>query len=318
MRNTAPIFLLGLQRGGTNQLLNVLRSHPDTYWPTGELHAVYRPRGVAADGAVAELWRVLRYAPLVATSGDFLNPHRPPRLPSLAGWRGRWLDRTLLWASRTNAPEVKAYKAALAAHGLIDDDGPPPSRLVVKLVNYNVALLDALARLYPDARFVGLVRDPFALAESRLARGTPLDAAMAVYAFVEQIFAAAEAAGAPLRVVRFEDLLAAPEATMRLVLDACGLDAARMRGVCLQNKTRVADATGRVVRFTLSDGYYAFEDVQNHMRADVNTTAVSRLCAAQKDEIGRLCAAAIERRGYRSPDAGPTEQDRTVAAIPEG
>lgn len=297
----APIFLAGLQRGGTNQVMNVLRSHPDTFWPAGELHAVYRPSRARTKGLATYLRRLLRYAPLYAAAGDFLNPHRLAGDVSLAGWRGRWLDATLDWASRTNAAETTAYKSALVENGLIDADGPPPSRLVIKLMNYNVGLMGELARLWPDARFIGVLRDPFALAESRLVRGAALDDVMSLYAFVEETLARAENDGLPLRVVRFEDLIETPAPVMRDILAACDLDPSHMRGVCLQDKTRVADADGRVVRFTTTDGFYAFEDVHKHMRRDVNAAAVSRLSAAQKEEIGRLCATAIARRGYEAP-----------------
>ena len=48
-----PIFLLGIQRGGTNQILNILRSHPATFWPSGEFHEVFRPRSLRGRGAGA-------------------------------------------------------------------------------------------------------------------------------------------------------------------------------------------------------------------------------------------------------------------------
>ena len=84
-----PIFLLGIQRGGTNQVLNILRSHPATCWPQGEFHEIFRPRGLRAEGP-ARLWQKLRrYAPILLTAGDILDPDRPPRRPGLlAGRRG--------------------------------------------------------------------------------------------------------------------------------------------------------------------------------------------------------------------------------------
>jgi hypothetical protein len=252
------------------------------------------------------LERLLRYAPFLVTEGDILNPHRPDRILRLEGWRGRWLDSTLYAASRANAAEINGYRSALVDRGLIDAGASPPSRLVVKLVNYNVGLVNELALLYPDARFIGILRDPYAVAESRLVRGTSLSDAMEIYVYVERVFAEAELKGLPLQVFRFEDLIANAASTIREVLAACRLDMSRMRGVCLQDKTRVADATGRVVRFMLTDGYYAFSDVQNHMRRDANSAGVSRLSADQKIEIGRLCAEAIARRGYHAPSPSQT------------
>ena len=79
-----PIFLLGIQRGGTNQLLNILRSHPDTCWPQGEFHEVFRWRGLRREGPRAVLAKTIRYAPVRVGVGDILDPDcRAPRwIPS--------------------------------------------------------------------------------------------------------------------------------------------------------------------------------------------------------------------------------------------
>ena len=76
-----PIFLLGIQRGGTNQLLNVLRSHPATYWPGGEFHEVFRPRSLRAEGPLRSLRKLARYAPIL------LDRRRHPRPRPAAGAR---------------------------------------------------------------------------------------------------------------------------------------------------------------------------------------------------------------------------------------
>lgn len=75
MSDSAPIFILGLQRGGTNQLLNALRSHPDTIWPDGEMHEVLRPKP-ALRGATAKT--LAGYLPTALRSGDIMNPRRAP------------------------------------------------------------------------------------------------------------------------------------------------------------------------------------------------------------------------------------------------
>ena len=89
-----PIFLLGIQRGGTNQVLNILRSHPDTTWPQGEFHEVFRWRGLRREGLGAVVAETLRYAPVRLGAGDILDPDRKaPREGLLTGRRGQRRSR---------------------------------------------------------------------------------------------------------------------------------------------------------------------------------------------------------------------------------
>ena len=116
-----PVFLLGIQRGGTNQLLNILRSHPDTSWPQGEFHEVFRWRGLRREGARAVLAKTLRYAPIRLGAGDILDPdRRAPRAGLLVGRRGRAVAAGLAAATAANRGAVRDYKAALRAHGMLE------------------------------------------------------------------------------------------------------------------------------------------------------------------------------------------------------
>ena len=109
-----PIFLLGIQRGGTNQLLNILRSHPDTCWPQGEFHEVFRWRGLRREGVRAVIAKTLRYAPVRLGAGDILDPdRRAPATGMLAGRRGRAVKAGLAAATAANRQAVLAYKADL-------------------------------------------------------------------------------------------------------------------------------------------------------------------------------------------------------------
>ena len=45
MLNKRPIFIIGFARGGTNIILNLLRSHPDVCSPRGETDQVFRGKG---------------------------------------------------------------------------------------------------------------------------------------------------------------------------------------------------------------------------------------------------------------------------------
>ena len=78
--------------------------------------------------------------------------------------------------------------------------------MLVKALNYNLAFVPDLLALYPDARFVGLIRDGRAVCEGHVARGAGLADAAAAYAYVGRRLIELEARGLPLKTWRFEDL----------------------------------------------------------------------------------------------------------------
>ena len=143
---TGPIFILGLQRGGTNQPLNILRSHPSTYWPAGEFHEPFRPRSLKRE-RLAALRKLVRYAPIWLTAGDVLNLDAPLRKPRpLRGFAGRALRAGLASSCRSNVELITTYKTTLRERGFYSDD-TPPDRMVVKVMNYNVGLVPDLLEL---------------------------------------------------------------------------------------------------------------------------------------------------------------------------
>ena len=296
--NGGPIFLLGIQRGGTNQVLNILRSHPATCWPQGELHEIFRPRGLRAEGPARMLQKFRRYAPILFTAGDILDPDRPPKRPGLlAGRRGAALFAAVEASAAANRASVAAYKAALLERGLIDP-AAAPDRLVTKAMNYGLAFVPDLLALWPDARFVGVIRDGRAVCEGHTVRGAGLAEAIAAYDFVGRQLIDLEAAGLPLRTWRFEDLLADAPGTAAAIYAFCGLDRAATRGVCLQDKERIPKAGGGVAGMRKVAHYYGFEEMGRHMRADANASALARLPAAAEAEITARCRPVLAHFGY--------------------
>ncbi|MGR3594054.1 MAG: sulfotransferase family protein [Limimaricola soesokkakensis] len=296
MPETGPIFLLGLQRGGTNQILNALRSHPDTYWPNGELHEVLRPRRPASLAAL-RCWA--GYLPTLMRRGDVLNPRRPPG--PLGARDLKWLHAALMRACADNTGEVRRYRRALAEQGFGPEAGSFGSRLVVKLVNYNVGLAPDLARIYPDATFIGLMRDPFGICESMMARGARPETILPLYRYVGERLLDLEAQGLPVTIIRLEDMVADFRQVVENVYAACGLDANATSGLCLQRKERVLAPDGRLVGMNKIDTFHAFDSVNAHMRKDVNRAARAGLPPQAVNGVLHSCSALMERFGYATP-----------------
>ena len=226
-----PIFILGIQRGGTNQILNILRSHPATCWPQGEFHEVFRPRSLRAE-KTRGLAKLRRYAPICLTAGDILDPDTPPAARDCSP--GRAAGRSapgLEGPAAANHASVAAYKAALAEQGFFAaDPPPPPDRMLTKALNYNLVFVPDLLALWPDARFVGVIRDGRAVCEGHIARGASVAEASAVYTFVggQLDRAAGRRPAAPDLALRGS--LADTAGSAAAIYDFCGLDRAATRG----------------------------------------------------------------------------------------
>ena len=298
MPDAGPIFILGLQRGGTNQVLNALRSHPDTVWPDGEFHEVLRPRG---SKSLAALQAWIGYLPLLVRKGDVLSPRKPP---VALDKRGRdWIVSALRHATEDNAAEVRRYKTALADHGLAPATPHLGDRMVVKLVNYNVGMAADLAKAYPDARFVGLMRDPFGICESMMARGDAPEKILPLYRYVGETLLDLEAAGVPVKTIRLEDMIVDFQAAMLEVYAACGLELGGITGICLQSKERITDEAGQVTGTRKIDTFHDFASVNSHMRRDVNKQAMERLSPDVIAQIVATCGPIMQRFGYAAPTA---------------
>jgi Sulfotransferase family len=306
-----PIFLLGIQRGGTNQVLNILRSHPRTHWPEGEFHEVFRAhglRGMRGQGVGRTLRKWRYYAPIFLGAGDIFDPDRKPAA-GLDRARARHTAEGLRRSAAVNRARVAAYKRALAERGLIEPV-PAPDRLLVKVMNYNLAFAEDLAALYPRARFIGLIRDGRAVCEGHLVRGAGLDAAAAAYDFVGRRLIELEGLGA--RTWRFEDLLAEPERVAREIYAFCGLETAGVRGICLQDKERILDAAGAVKGMRKVEHFYSFAEMARHMRADANAGALARLTPEARAAIEARCQGVLAHFGYLDPD--PAEARSAASA----
>lgn len=296
MPDQGPIFILGMQRGGTNQVLNALRSHPDTIWPDGEFHEVLRPR---SSKSLAGLQSWASYLPLLLRKGDVLSPRKPPATLDAKG--RAWIAAALRRATTQNAAEVARYKAALADHGYAPAGRPLGQRMVVKLVNYNVGLAVDLAKAFPDARFVGLMRDPFGICESMMARGDAPEKILPLYKYVGETLLDLEAKGLPVKTIRLEDMVVDFKKEMQDVYAACDLDLAEITGICLQSKERITDDAGNVTGTRKIDTFHPLETVNAHMRRDVNKQAMETLAPEIITQIGTSCRPIMDRFGYAAP-----------------
>jgi hypothetical protein len=189
------VFVGGLHRSGTTLVARALASHPDvagltnTNTPEDEgqhLQRVYPP-GDALGGpgrfALDDRAHLTEASPLISTE------HRAMLLDA---WEPYW-DLT---------------KPVLV------EKSPP-----------NLVRFRFLHALFPDARFVAVVRHPIpvVLATAKMAPGTSESTRLANWLAAHETFAADRAQLAHVHVVRYDDLVAEPRATLDALLAFCDL-----------------------------------------------------------------------------------------------
>lgn len=200
-----PVFLFGYPRSGTTLLSVIFAAHPDISVPFSTTGLWFRAQ--ADSGAEA-----------VETACDRLIDDERIRL-----WRTP-LDpadvRARLGGSRSFAQVVRAFHSAYA-----DAHGKP------QWGNIDIATIDEMHtvnRWFPRARFVQIVRDPRDVVLSNLSIpynvGNALDIARAWRARVgTNLRMGAMLPDHRYAVLRYEDLLQAPEASLRRVCGRIGV-----------------------------------------------------------------------------------------------
>jgi hypothetical protein len=203
-----PVFVVGYPKSGTTLLLALLDGHPELVVVPGETRWFTDPEPTLVQ--LHERW--IRY--LVNPSGQepFWLLGRPDEDddPYLA-----FTERLL--AAAAHGDLLTALAAAFWA---------PGARAWVEKTPLHVFRVDEIRRRFPAARFVHVVRDPRATVAAirRFARhGWSTDVDETLDGVARALAQAADAPDAYL-VVRYEDVVRAPEQELRRVADFVGVD----------------------------------------------------------------------------------------------
>jgi hypothetical protein len=195
--------------------------------------------------------------------------------------------------NRWRAPGVEYTRAEIEA-----------TRFVCKAPDGLAFLSDELRRTFPGARFVGLVRDGYAVCEGKKRRGQDLDVVAAEYDAVcaRMMEDAARLEGYGL--VRFEDVLRAPRESLARLCGLVGEDSGRIDMVRLQNKPvlrrdgvyeRPVEGPDRALV------WYPMSGFDSHFDTAVDGSQAARLAAEDIALIGRRAGGSLGRLGYAAP-----------------
>lgn len=156
---------------------------------------------------------------------------------------------------------------------------------------YNIRYLPQLLQLFPQGNFIHIVRDGRDVAASLLAHEATATIRQAATYWQEQVQKAVEFGNRmgsdQYLEIRYEDLVAAPEATMRQVYDFIDLPFSAEMFNFWENVTEIA-GTNR--------------ELHKNLRRPINTNAIGKwhtqLTTQQKEIANRLMKPTLEQLGY--------------------
>ncbi len=244
-----PVFVLGLQRSGTTWLASLLGGHPDVACIESEDHfgiheSIFFSHFARAYGDLEDDACFERFARDFGDSDYYL----------LSGLEEDWLakngPRNYVDAFRSLMDEVARRRGA---------------RVWVEKSPHHTLLAYELAEWFPDACFVGVVRDPVDQARSSVfapgrdpgrypGRALPIVTAGAASALYERFLRRFDAGNDRSCLVRFADMKEDREREMRRVAEFLGLDFdPRMTVERFQANTSFRSSADRAKAFSPAD-----------------------------------------------------------------
>lgn len=297
--NKRPIFIAAFAYGGSNILLNLLRSHPQVCSPRGELNEVFK--GKVDEPVWTRLAKNLRYFPsVIAEGGDFFRFNNWAERKPLSTFTQKRIDRILYDEKLRARDETQnLYKSESVPY---TDDEIRNSRLLCKNLDGLIFVSRELAKMYPDAVFFGLVRNGFAVCEGHLRRGYDFETIARNYGRgVERMIEDSKLIP-NYHIIRYEDLLEKPQETLEKIYRLAGLDIRELNGKVRLQVKAVTDKDGQ--RKNVIDKkwkevvWLGINEFQKHFRSDLNENQIKRLTEEQKNTIIRLSGGSLRQFGY--------------------
>jgi len=297
-----PIFQLGFARGGSNILLNMLRSHPNVCSPRGETQQLFvgKTDPFLPKHVYSRVEASLRYLPILLRERSHvfsLKSHEKRK--SLSPFSQRQIDRILYYDRvRATEPNQNMYKKENIKYS---KEELFTSRILCKNLNGLLFLSTHFSAMYPDATFVALIRNGFCVIEGHMRRGMPLEQACLQYQKGIDCIVHDSKTIKNFKIYKYEDLVAEPVKTMKDIYSFCDLDIAEVEKVRLETKS-VIGADGKAEFLDNKSEkrliWYKLEEIPQHIRTDANNNQLKRLSDRQKEQIIKICGKQLALFGY--------------------
>ena len=278
--------------------MNLLLSHPDVVAPHGELHHVFKG-GALNEKKMSGFYKKIFYdLPLKLMSGkDIFRrvsfwPRKIPNEIVLT-----YID-WILYREKQKATD-ESYNLWKNPANKYTKDEIADSRLTFKAHDGLVFCNDIFRKMYPDARFVAIVRNGFAVCEGHIRRGYSVEkAAMRFTKTGEEI--ARNFSNPDYLCIKFEDILTEPLKSIQSIYIHCGLDINKCQYFRLQHKATVS-ANGKSILkgdYDRQLEWYTPDEINRYFVSDVNKNQISRLTADEINYLTKAIGPTMQKLNY--------------------
>lgn len=269
--------------------MNLLLSHPDVCKPRGETHQVFRGKRhlLPVEPLSVYFSKLWNYLPiLIVQRQDVFSIDRWEPRRELSSKIMTRIDQ-ILFRDKLKAlgPTQNLYKTEGMKYSLEEIRN---SRLICKNLNGLIFMTDQLHRMYPDATFIALVRNGFALCEGHIRRGTHSARIAKLYEEGCRKIISDSKSIKNYHIFRYEDLLNEPLDTLKRIYECADLDVNQVSKIRLVTvKVITGDGKHEYVHGTDREEliWYDLEDFGRHLHSDVNENQIRRLTEEQKQII---------------------------------
>jgi len=299
MLNKNPIFIVAFSRGGSNILLNFLRSHPHVCSPRGETQEVFKGKG-KVEPFQARLDKAINYLPIRALQKEDIFSLDLWKKREAVGQFKKFLIDRILYKEKLKAldPSQNYYKAENLPYAL---EEIKESRLLCKNLDGLIFLTDMFYEMYPDATFIALVRNGLAVCEGHIRRGADSADIARKYEMGCQKIIEDSRQLPNYHVIRYEDIIANPEKCLERICFWADLDLSLVNKIRMETKP-VIQANGQHSyvhgknRKTLV--WYDRDKFWTHFVEDANENQINRLTAAETKTILRCASGSLKFFSY--------------------
>jgi len=280
--------------------MNLLLSHPEVCISSGETHKVFK--GTKWDPWWRKLNKRLFYDLVLRllTGQDIfgVNSYQPRNpVPYLIQ---RYIDHILYYGR---------FKALIETHNLFKTEDIlytredlANCRLLTKGLNGIVFTVEMFCEMYPDAVFIGLVRNGLALCEGYIRRGGTAEKTAHIYKSVAERMLKYQAEMLNYHIVRYEDMVTHPLKSIYKIYKHAGLDVKQLNKIRLQSK-RVMNHCGKRNLLKGSDRqvfWYKLSDLHQHIKPDINEHQIRQLSVDDKAKFLSIAGGSMEKLEYES------------------
>lgn len=292
MLNRAPIFINGFAYGGTNLITNILASHPEVCRLSSETHVLFEGK---RDRRVERVIRLATAWPINAAGGRPISStslrERRPLSPALL----RYMD-LIFYLDKIMSP-MNDFKSEGVRYTLAQKSA---SRFLAKNMNAVALANEIFATAYPDATFIGIIRDGLAICEGFSRRGRSVEKFAALYDRVCRKMIEQSRTINNFHIVRYEDMVRDPVGFMREVYSYAGLTPVPM--VRLQAK-RVMKGDG-TREYLFGSGrdreasWFPAEELPLYITGGANENQRNRLASKDRETFMRIAGGVMKDLGY--------------------